>query len=356
MVRSLMLSMFLMVAFSHHALSQITIANEFQPNPGTTLRSNLDLLPDSAYYASASSGMGGPIIWDFSSRTYGLGFESRIVEPSSTPEIDSFPNANLVLETIVGADTTWSIHRSDPNVFVRQGTVTRGSIGELMAIYRNIAADWVFPIAYGNQWTAYRHWTQLIPPNRAEILDTTFNVVDAWGTARRGSRDVPCLRVMSRERITYNIYDESNQLIMTLLTDIHSANFVAAGFNTLVTVSRIVQTFGSTYNSSASGDFISQPGAVDENETVPDKVSLSQNYPNPFNPATTIQYILPKTSTVTLEIFDLLGRKVESLVEENQPAGNYQVNWDAKNILSGIYFYQLRTEYSSEVKKMVLLK
>ena len=89
--------------------------------------------------------------------------------------------------------------------------------------------------------------------------------------------------------------------------------------------------------------------------------SLEQNYPNPFNPATKIKYTIPanlksEMSNVSLIIFDVLSIKITSLVNEEKPAGIYEVEWDATGLPSGIYFYQLKTESYIETKKMLLLK
>jgi len=90
--------------------------------------------------------------------------------------------------------------------------------------------------------------------------------------------------------------------------------------------------------------------------TTPEVFSLSQNYPNPFNPVTVIKYQLPIKSSVTLKIFDLLGKEVETLVNEDKDAGYYQAVFDASNLSSGIYFYTLQTENYFVTKKMILLK
>ena len=84
--------------------------------------------------------------------------------------------------------------------------------------------------------------------------------------------------------------------------------------------------------------------------------SLSQNYPNPFNPSTSIRYELPKNGFVRLVVYDALGREVETLINEKQSPGTYEVNWDATVYPSGVYFYKLTTEGFSETKKMMLLK
>jgi len=83
---------------------------------------------------------------------------------------------------------------------------------------------------------------------------------------------------------------------------------------------------------------------------------LSQNYPNPFNAQTIIKYNLPEASQVNIEIFDLLGRKVASLVDEKQTSGIHQVIWNADNAPSGMYFYRLQAGDKIETKSMTLLK
>lgn len=89
---------------------------------------------------------------------------------------------------------------------------------------------------------------------------------------------------------------------------------------------------------------------------VPGKFALMQNYPNPFNPSTIINYQLAINSFVTLKIYDISGREVMQLVNEVQQAGYYAVNFNAKNLSSGAYFYKLSTDKFSDVKKMVVVK
>jgi|GEM_PF-4729921 len=86
------------------------------------------------------------------------------------------------------------------------------------------------------------------------------------------------------------------------------------------------------------------------------KFSLYQNYPNPFNPTTTINYSIPKLSYVTLKIFNTLGKLVTTIVNESQNAGYYKVGFNASNLASGVYFYQLRADDFAATKKLLLLK
>ncbi len=109
---------------------------------------------------------------------------------------------------------------------------------------------------------------------------------------------------------------------------------------------------------------------------IPNNFALHQNYPNPFNPTTTIKYSIPYSSVipnsvrdlstqipdqarndnVILKVYDILGREMATLVNQKQKPGNYEVEWDAKNQPSGVYFYQLNTGNYTETKKMILLR
>jgi hypothetical protein len=82
---------------------------------------------------------------------------------------------------------------------------------------------------------------------------------------------------------------------------------------------------------------------------------LQQNYPNPFNPSTSIQYAISSTQFVTLKVYDLLGREVATLVNEEKPAGSYNVEFRMQNLelSSGIYFYKLQAGDFVETKKMI---
>ena len=95
--------------------------------------------------------------------------------------------------------------------------------------------------------------------------------------------------------------------------------------------------------------------AADNISSIP-RFSLGNNYPNPFNPATAISYSIPELSDVKLEVFNLTGQKVKTVVNETQKAGNYLVRLDAGNLPSGIYFYKLTAGDNTVTKKMLLMK
>ena len=112
----------------------------------------------------------------------------------------------------------------------------------------------------------------------------------------------------------------------------------------------------------------------DEKENIvnqPTKFVLEQNYPNPFNPVTKIRFVIPNevrnlkdfssqaprndNTMVTLKVYDVLGKEIATLVNEEKPAGVYDVDFDGSNLTSGVYFYQLRAGDFVQTKKMILL-
>ena len=95
---------------------------------------------------------------------------------------------------------------------------------------------------------------------------------------------------------------------------------------------------------------------IDQPATIPKTTFLQPNYPNPFNASTTIEYGLDSDQQVTIDIYDLLGRKVETLVDEPKPAGLYRAIWDAGELPSGMYFCRIVTDSYSKTRKMMLLK
>jgi hypothetical protein len=95
---------------------------------------------------------------------------------------------------------------------------------------------------------------------------------------------------------------------------------------------------------------------IQNKSTVVSNFKLSQNYPNPFNPTTTIQYEIPNSGLVTLKVYDILGREVKTLVNQHKNSGSYEVNFNAGNFSSGVYFYRLQAGNFIQTKKMILLK
>ncbi len=104
-------------------------------------------------------------------------------------------------------------------------------------------------------------------------------------------------------------------------------------------------------------------GVNDEN-SLPQKYMLYQNYPNPFNPSTTIKYSIPNVrqghasalQNVVLKVYDILGREITTLVNEEEIPGNYTIEFDASHLTNGVYFYDLQANQYNQTRKFVLLK
>jgi len=97
-------------------------------------------------------------------------------------------------------------------------------------------------------------------------------------------------------------------------------------------------------------------GITQISTSIPDKHLLMQNYPNPFNPITTINFLIPKNTFVKIKVFDIRGKDICTLVNENLNAGSYKVDFDGSNYPSGIYYYEIKTDNFRETKKMIFLK
>lgn len=153
------------------------------------------------------------------------------------------------------------------------------------------------------------------------------------------------------------VYGQSDTLLYTKVTDNHLylGSFGSTGYYDIYytiwedSVSGNIQLFGKRYLYPIDG--------VNDKYS-PSTFTLYQNYPNPFNPGTVINFKLLRRDKVILNVYDIMGRKVCTLLDEDKPAGSYSLNFDSKkfNLSSGVYFYRLITGGYSAVKKMLLLK
>lgn len=173
-----------------------------------------------------------------------------------------------------------------------------------------------------------------IPPNQGVILINRLE--QAQLRMQQGNRFVALLNmVLFKARVT--ILRVSNVITHDVYT---SLNYSADGVIDLI-----------------ADEDNPNPIAVNvEDYLVPKAYELSQNYPNPFNPSTTIEFSIPTDASVSLKIYDILGKEAAVLVNEQRSAGTYIVNWNASNFSSGVYFYKLNAGNFTQTKKMFLAK
>jgi len=97
-------------------------------------------------------------------------------------------------------------------------------------------------------------------------------------------------------------------------------------------------------------------GLNNTSSIIPSRFAVYQNYPNPFNPTTNIKFEIPKNTFVTLKVYDVVGKEVATLINEERNAGSYNVDWNASFYPSGVYFYSFKAGNFTETKRMLLIK
>ena len=120
-------------------------------------------------------------------------------------------------------------------------------------------------------------------------------------------------------------------------------------------IGKWLQEFAARYYQFGGTDSI-RVGVAEIGQSIPRSFSLSQNYPNPFNPTTRIEYALPSVQKVVLKLYDILGREVRTMVNEQQTPGVYRVDLNAGSLASGVYFYRLEAGQFVQVRRMLVLK
>ena len=151
------------------------------------------------------------------------------------------------------------------------------------------------------------------------------------------------------------------------------AGEIVDGSGTVVAVNNSTSSNPFTLTAPGPGDYIVNAGhksplrwdsasvnisvtGVGENPSNPTVFKLYENYPNPFNPSTTLRYSIPEGSFTSIKIYNSLGSEVATLVNETKSAGTYEVEFNASDLSSGIYYYTLQAGSFSETKKMILMK
>lgn len=295
----------------------------------------------------------GPNIYDFSAVKYEPLAASHNYQVSDVPVLAArFPGSAVTFGT-----SPDSIEKNPIFLFGNDTLFTVGQASLLRQLdfvhYRPYPVSAVFPITFGNKYwyTFTRYDTLYDSTGRVDSANVSAGrdtvTVDGYGTLKIPGHEFNCLRV----KIDHVSYGDKEFMYMTregafvditMLSDQPDTGVVQCEGITVILGSSIV--------------------AVNGPQEIPRTFSLSQNYPNPFNPSTDIGYSLASTGTVTLKIYDILGREVATLVDGRQAAGTHHVVFDGSGLASGVYFYRLSVEASSRsaaftaVNKMILLK
>ena len=239
------------------------------------------------------------------------------------------------------------------------GLILKAAIGTdtmlIKAVYSPTQVIFPLPFTFNNQWGSDFVITNTTYFNGVPFITTSANhvetvLVDAWGNMTMpGGTVIQALRLRRDDRytspsppfytrtISYSFITKPGSVVEIVASDTTAPN------------SGTIQTDGVTWS-------ISGAVGVEDEGQIPTQYSLSQNYPNPFNPSTTIHFSVPSSEFVTLKVFDVLGNEVATLINEEKPAGVYEVNFSALQFTSGVYFYTLNAGSFVETKKMILMK
>ena len=292
---------------------------------------------------------GGPNIYDFT----GVGFQPMSV--SHNYQVSSIPvlAARYPANAITFGNAPDSIENNPVFLF---GNDTLFGVGKVSLIpqYRFIhnqpyKITAVVPVTYGGN--SY-HYT-------STHFDTTYSLtggidsaitytatdtvtVDGYGTLKIPGHQLQCLRL----KMNHGFFGDKKEFVY----------LTTGGVVVGVKVSSTQPDSGAVQPMDVMVLLASTVVGVNETPFVPRGFSLSQNYPNPFNPTTVISYQLSALSYVTLKVYDVLGREVATLVNEQKDAGEYKVIFDASTYPSGVYFYRITTGNYSSVKKMLMIK
>ena len=147
------------------------------------------------------------------------------------------------------------------------------------------------------------------------------------------------------------------KVLLILITLMYSSVFAEYSITPIIGQPVIGTTSNSAFEANIGICFLSGDSEVSAIEDIlPQKFELEHNYPNPFNPSTTITFALPRAQHVTIKVFDIMGREIAELVNNNVKAGVHKLNFDGGRLASGQYFYKIETKGFSKIRKMLLVK
>lgn len=243
-------------------------------------------------------------------------------------------------------------------------------------VYCLDGGDIIYSDDYGFSWEKTNFDTQRDRPvslainSKDEIFAGTFHGI--YKSSDRGLTWNKIYEPNAIIEIDYIFIDSKNNIYFITKTSLSGSLYqyiydngpkwknLNSEFNSLGVSSIVEDSQGhllvGTFNGGVYRSYEKVTTSVEEKNRIPTTYKLFQNYPNPFNPTTNIEIQIPTTSLVTLEVYDVLGRKISTLLNQEKTAGIYNVVFDASNLSSGVYFYTLWTKEFIQTKKMILIR
>jgi len=286
---------------------------------------------------------GGPNIYDFSGVSLSTYQTANNYLISSIPNLASrfpgnavtFGGSTTTIENnpvfVLGADSLIQVGVAS---VVQNPTISHMVPSEIVAI---------FPVVYGESYSVSFQEYDTTFDNNWSVTSTNYIPtrnysvnVHGYGTIKVGGYEYDCLKIQNGGSSIFYVTKVGLLFIVKIPSSTIDTGIVTPQSMRLMLSKTLV--------------------GVNDKISVPEKYSLSQNYPNPFNPSTTINFSLPERTNVILNVYNELGEKVAVLFNGMKEAGLHNVEWNASKFGSGVYFYELKTEKYSSVKKLILMK
>lgn len=366
MTRKIQLLLFLIAAltFAHTSQAQPTItSSDIMSLIGTTPRS---IESDTSGSITVNVGSAGASQnWDFSAQTIdGVNAAIEFLTATGTPFASDFPTANFVQKLEFGQESTlYTYHEVTSDAFSQLGigiVSTDPDTSFIMERSNDVAP---LPLEFEDTWTATTTDTTDIGSGFVTVNNsTTNNTVDGWGNVQLPVGEFACLRIREESEMLSETLMDGSIVSSDTTRDISYAWISPQEF-LLVSISSQPGETDPNFTEAASISRLTDTGtSVDESrEQLPESLTLLQNYPNPFNPETVIPFQLSTRTPVEVTVYNLLGQKVRTLVDEVRSAGEHRVKWngragDGQQVPGGVYLYRLRTDTGVETRKMILLR
>lgn len=328
------------------SLSQVTITKA-QMQAIFTAGNRVKIADDTSSFVNIGK-TGGPNLYDFSSLTFSDKRTFTVFQVGSIPQLAvRYPANAVILNEFNNAFNEDDILSFSGDSLLILGTVTIQTSSASFEHKIPPLTKLLFNLNYGMNWARNFSEVETSYVNNVQSGVATHQSnhslsVDGFGTLRFHDREYQCLRLRDmdvppqKDKFFFYCTREGALLRIQSTNDQPDTG--------------IVRVQKSRYYLGGNLVNIAQEGRPEFG------FSLSQNFPNPFNPTTVIQYQIPKSSFVTMKIFDVLGREKATLISEHQNAGNYSITFNSGALPSGVYFYRLQAGAYSEIRKLVIFK
>jgi hypothetical protein len=331
-------------SFAQITITNTDFTNVFAPGNSSTINEF-----DATTFNIGSAGGGNN--WDFSGLQSSTTYNLMCVDPVTTPYANDFPGANLGTyshSSFQGEDADIWSYLSVNGVFANMGSAVNvvSQPGTLLETKNNPASiEAQLPMTFNTSWS--QNYTQTFYLNGSPISSTPVSInvsVDAYGTMTLpGGAMVDALRL--RQSTTENSVTSVDYSFIAK----NGANISVYATSSNPPSSGVIDVSGYDWNLSFTTD-------VEQISGLPSDYSLSQNYPNPFNPSTKIEYSIPEQSFVQLNVYDILGNEVATVVNQEQSTGTYRADFNGENLASGLYIAKLQAGDYTKSIKMTLLR